>query len=86
LSQDTANTLSVVDLLDGRDEDITIRTPGSTPRVLDNESFQDSDLLVTDSQDSMIEVSTATSSKDTRLVELEGILISFDEDRDGEVN
>jgi hypothetical protein len=86
LSQDTANTLSVVDLLDGRDEDITIRTPGSTPRVLDDESFQDSDLLVTDSQDSMIEVSTTTGSENTRLVELEGVLIGFDEDRDGEVN
>jgi len=86
LSEDTANTLSVVDLLDGREEDVTIRTPSSTPRVLDDESFEDTDLLVTDSQDSVIEVSTATSGEDTRLVELEGVLIGFDEDGDGEVN
>jgi len=86
LSEDTANTLSLVFSLDGRDEDITIRAPFSTPRVLDNEGFQETDLLVTDSQDSVIEGSTATSLDDTRAVELEGILISFDEDGDGEVN
>jgi len=86
LSQDTANTLSVIDLLDGRDKDVTISTPRSTPRVLNNESFEDSDLLVTNSQDSVVEVSTTTSSEDTGLVELEGVLISFDENGDGEVN
>jgi len=42
--------------------------------------------LVTNSQDSVVEVSTATSGENTRLVELEGVLISFDEDGDGEVN
>jgi hypothetical protein len=86
LSQDTASTLSIVELLDGGDENITIRTPGSTPRVLDNESFEDTDLLVADSQDTVIKGSTATSGDDTRLVELEDILVSFDGDRDGGVN
>jgi len=86
LSQDTANTLSLIFSLDGRDEDITISTPLSTPRVLDDEGFQETDLLVTDSQDSMIKGSTATSLNDTRAVELEGVLIGFDEDGDGEVD
>jgi len=34
----------------------------------------------------VIEVSTATSGDDTRAVELEGVLVSFDEDGDGEVD
>jgi len=86
LSQDTANTLSLVFSLDGGDEDITAGTPSSTPRVLDDEGFQETNLLVTNSEDSVIEVSTATSLDDTRAVELEGVLISFDEDGDGEVD
>jgi len=86
LSQDTASTLSLVNSLDGRDENITAGTPSSTPGVLDDEGFQETNLLVTDSQDSVIEVSTATSLDDTGAVELEGILIGFDEDGDGEVD
>jgi len=86
LSKDTANTLSLVFFLDGGDENITTITPSSIPRVLDDESLQDTDLLVTDSQDSVIETSTTTGLDDTRAVELEGILISFDEDGDGEVD
>jgi len=86
LSQDTADTLSVVDLLDGGNVNVTINTPISTPRVLDNESFEDTDLLVADSQDTVIKSSTTTSGEDTGLVELEGRLISFDGNRDGSVN
>jgi len=86
LSQDTADTLALVNSLDSVDVNVTIVTPRSTPGVLDNESFEDTDLLVTDSQDSVIEVSTATSGEDTLAVELEDILISFDEDGDGEVD
>jgi hypothetical protein len=86
LSKDTADTLSVVLLLVSSDEDITILTPSSTPRVLDNESFIETNFLVTDSQDSVIEVSTASLSEDTRAVHLEGVFISFDEDGDGSVD
>ena len=86
MSEDTAGTLVLVELVDGGDENVTIRTPRSTPRVLDDESFQDTNLLVTNSQDSVIEFGAATSADDTLAVELEGILISFDEDGDGEVN
>jgi len=86
LSQDTADTLSVVDLLDGGEIDVTINTPISTPRVLDDESFEDTNLLVADSQDTVIKSSTTTSGEDTRLVELERGLISFDGNRDRSVN
>jgi len=86
LGQDTADTLSLVFGLDGGNVNITTGTPGSTPRVLDDKGFQKTNLFVTDSKDGMIEVSTATGLDDTRAVELEGILISFDEDGNGEVN
>jgi len=86
LGEDTASTLSVVEGLDGGNVNITRLTPRSTPRVLDNEGFEDTDLLVTDSEDGMVEVSTATSGDDTGTVELEGILISFDQNGDGEVD
>lgn len=86
MSQDTADTLSLIFGLDGGDENITIRTPRSTPRVLDNEGFQDTDLLVTNSKDGVIKRSTAVGLDDTRFVELEGVLISFDEDGNGEVD
>jgi len=86
LSKDTADTLSVVLLLISSDEDVTILTPRSTPRVLDDESFVETNLLVADSQDSVIEFSTASLSEDTRAVHLESVLISFDEDGDGSVD
>jgi len=86
LSQDTADTLTGVDSLDSVDVNVTTVTPASTPRVLDDESFEDTDLSVTNSQDSVIEISTATSGEDTLAVELEDILISFDEDGNGEVD
>jgi hypothetical protein len=60
-------------------------TPGFSPRVLNDESFQDTDLGVTNSQDSVIEVSTATSTDDTLAVELEDALVSFNSNWDGAV-
>jgi len=81
LSQDTANTLSVVLLGISTDVDITIVTPAGTPRVLDNESFIETNLFITNSQNSMIKISTASLSEDTGAVELEGVLIGFNEDR-----
>jgi len=86
LVKDTASTLVLVKLVDSGDEDITILTPAGTPRVLNDEGFQDTDLLVTDSQDSMIDLSTATSTDDTLAVELEDILISFNSNGNGTVN
>jgi hypothetical protein len=86
LSQDTADTLTSVNSLDSIDVNVTTVTPRSTPRVLDDESFEDTNLSVTNSQDSVIEISTATSREDTLAVELEDILISFDQDGNGEVD
>jgi len=86
LSQDTADTLSLVLSLGGSDVNITIATPRGTPGVFDDESLIETDLFVTNSQDSVIEISTAVLSDDTRAVELEGVLISFDEDGNGTVN
>jgi len=86
LSKDTADTLSLVLGGTSSDEDITILTPRSTPRVLDNESFIETNLLVTNSQDSVIKFSTTVLSDDTRTVHLEGVLIGFNEDRDGSVD
>jgi len=86
LSQDTANTLSLVFGLDGGNVNITTSTPRSTPRVLDDEGFQETDLLVANSKDGVVEVSATIGLDDTRAVELEDILISFNEDGNGEVN
>jgi len=86
LSQDTADTLALVDGLDSVDVNVTAVTPVSTPGVLDDEGFEDTNLSVTNSQDSVVEVSTASSREDTLAVELEGILIGFDEDGNGEVD
>jgi hypothetical protein len=84
--EDTAGTISVVELLDGGDVNVTRVTPRSTPRVLDDESFKNTDLLVTDSEDSVVNRGTATSGDDTGLVELEDRLISLDGNRDGGIN
>jgi len=86
LSKDTADTLVLVDLVDSGDEDITILTPAVTPRVLDNESFQDTDFLVTNSQDSVVKFSTAASGNNTLAVELEDILISFNSNGNWSIN
>jgi len=86
LSEDTASTLVLVELVDGGDVDVAIETPVSTPGVLDDEGFQDTDLLVTDSEDGVVEVSTATSGDNTLSVELEDILVSFNSDGDGSVD
>ncbi len=86
MGEDTANTLSLVFGLDGGNVNITTGTPGSTPRVLDDEGFQKTNLFVTDSEDGMVEVSTATGLDDTGAVELESVLIGFDEDGNGEID
>jgi len=86
LGEDTADTLSLVDLAVRPDVDITIITPAGSPGVLHNEGFEETDLLVADSQDGVVEVGTATGLEDTGAVELEGVLIGFDEDRDGTVD
>jgi len=85
-SKDTADTLSVVSLTISTNEDVTISTPGSTPRVLDDESFIEAELLVTDSQDSVVKISTAVLGDDTGLVELEDTLVSLKGNGDGGVD
>jgi hypothetical protein len=63
--------------------DVSTLTPGSAPRVLDLVEVTASGVsAIADSQDTMVQVSTASSGEDTRLVELEGGLISLNGDRD----
>jgi len=63
--------------------DVARFTPRSTPRVLDLVVVTTSGIsAITDSQDTVVQVSTASTSEDTRLVELEGSLVSLDGDRD----
>jgi hypothetical protein len=66
------------------DLDESLITPGWAPRVLDKEVVLTTFGTIADSEDTVIERSTATgSSKDTTLVLLEGGLISFNGDGDG---
>jgi len=85
-NEDTADTLSLVLGLVSTKIDVTILTPRSTPRVLDDESISEGELLITDSQDSVVKGSTAVLDDDTGLVELEDILISLDGDGNGGVD
>ena len=80
LSKDTADTLATIDGLAVPDVDVTILSPISTPGVLDNEGFEGTNLVVTDGKDGMVEVSTAVKLDDAGFVELEDVLVSFDED------
>jgi len=66
--------------------DIIILTPRSTPGVLDDGGFIETNRLVANTEDGMIEISTATLFDDTRAVHLEDILISFNEDGNGTIN
>jgi len=79
LGKDTADTLVGVDVLFVPDVNVTLLSPVSTPGVLDDEGFEDTDLGVADSEDGVVKGGTASGLEDTRAVELEGILISFDE-------
>jgi len=85
LRKDTADTSTGVSLLVSGDVNVTRLTPISTPRVLNDERVDTDSLLPSDSEDGMVKLGTAVSPDDTGVVELEGVLISFDEDRDGVV-
>jgi len=85
-NQDTADTLTSILSLVSTEVDITIATPRSTPRVLDNESFEETELLVTNSEDGVVQRSRASLSDDTGAVELEDIFISLDGNGNGGVD
>ncbi len=65
-----------------RQKDIAIYAPRGTPRVLDFVVISTVQSAITDSQNTVVQVSTASTSEDTRLVELEGRLVGFDGNRD----
>lgn len=58
---------------------VTVFTPTGTPRVLDNPRVS----IITNSEDAVIQISTATTGNDTRGVELESLLVSFDTNWNG---
>jgi len=82
-SKDTANTVTVVSRSISRDTDVTLITPDGTPRVLNNESFASSAAVITDSQDTMIKLSTTESLDYTLSVELEEKTVSFNSNSNG---
>jgi len=64
--------------------DVTLLTPRGTPGVLDNPVVLTSISTITNSEDTVVELSTARGIiKDTRGVELEGELVSLDSNGDG---
>jgi len=71
LIQETTFTIRRFDV--SAHADVTLLTPGGSPRVLDNPVVSS----VTDSQDTMIQLFTASSGKNTTLVMLETSLVSF---------
>jgi len=61
------------------DLDVSMVSPAGTPRVLNPVEFFARLSSVSDGEDTVVEVgSAARSGKDTRLVGLEGSLVSFD--------
>lgn len=71
LIQETTLTIRRFDV--SAHADVTLLTPGGSPRVLDDPVVSS----VTDSQDTMIQLFTASSGKNTTLVMLETSLVSF---------
>jgi len=63
--------------------DVALLSPGGSPAVLNNPVFLGARDRVADSQDTMVELSSASSREDTARVELEGALVSLNGDRDG---
>jgi len=74
VAQNTAGTSSVVVVV-GTNVEVTIDTPISTPRVSDHESVLTSIGSITNSQDGVVQISSASRSivENTRLVGLEDI-------------
>jgi len=82
LSEDTASTQSKVVIFAGGDVNVTLVTPGGSPRVLDVDSFLSTDITITNTSNGVIQNSTASRSNNTRGVELEDALVSFDKEDD----
>jgi len=82
--EDTALTLASVVLGTTAEADVTRFTPRRSPGVLDlvEVKARGGVSAVTDGKDTVIQVGSAITSEDTRLVELEGGLVSLDGDRD----
>jgi len=80
-SKDTASTVSVVKRSVHGEVDVTVLTPGGTPRVLDGPGT--SAFIITSQQDGVIKKGTASRRDDTTAVELPSSLVSFDGNGDG---
>lgn len=65
------------------DVNVAVATPAGSPRVLDLEEWLAAICSITNGEDSVIEVSSAETAVDTRLVELEGSVGGINGDRDG---
>jgi len=74
---------SVVVLGATAQKDVALVSPGGTPRVLDLVVVVTALSSVADGEDTVVEVSSAGASEDTRGVELEVLLVSLDGNRHG---
>jgi hypothetical protein len=86
ISEDTADTVTLVGSTISGDIDVTRVTPRATPRVLDDESFFTLNDIITDSEDTVIKIVTAELLDNTTSIELEDELVGLDGNRDGLVN
>jgi len=80
--KDTADTSTIVSTCSG-DVNVTLNTPLSTPRVLDDPSTLIIVGSVTNSSNSVVKRSTAILGNDTTRVQLEDILVSFNTNKSG---
>jgi len=64
-------------------EDVTSISPGGSPRVLDLVEVNAVKGSVTDGEDTVVKFSTAGTGENTRLVQLEVLLVGLDGDRHG---
>ena len=79
LSEDTADTLSTIDgfNISVPDLDVTILSPVLSPGVLDNESFKDTNLVVTNSQDGVVKGGSEMNKSRQFILKRTGELLSL---------
>jgi hypothetical protein len=86
ISEDTADTVTIVGSTISGNVDITRVTPRATPRVLDDESFITLNNVITDSEDTVVKIITAELLDNTTRIELEDKLVGLDGNSNGLVN
>jgi len=72
------NTADVV----GSDSDVSLISPAGAPGVLDKEEVLSVEGSVSDGEDTVVEVGSASGGDDSRSVTLEGVLVGLDGDGD----